>query len=69
MKIAFSMFHMHYMLHRRHGGVRRKLNVKTPFNTIEKWHELKPELFKEKPIEIKTKLLTMQQIYYTSLSK
>ena len=70
MKIALSMFHAHYMLHRRHGGVRRELNVKTPFNAIEKWYELKPELFKEKKLEeFKNKLLTMQQVYYVSLRK
>ncbi|MCF6332656.1 MAG: DDE-type integrase/transposase/recombinase [Draconibacterium sp.] len=69
MKIALSMFHVHYMLHRRHGGVRRELNVKTPFNAIEKWYELKPELFKEKPLKFKNKLLTMQQVYYASIRK
>ena len=44
------------MMYRRHGGVRKELNVKTPFNAIEKWYELKPEIFIEKPIDFKNKL-------------
>jgi hypothetical protein len=35
------------MLSRRHGSLRKELNVKTPFNAIEKWYQLKPELFKK----------------------
>ena len=36
-------------------------------SAIEKWYELKPEFFKEKPNDFKNKSLTRQQIYYASL--
>lgn len=66
---ALNIFLIHYMLYRRHGGVRKELNVKTPFNAIEKWYELKPDLFILKPLDFKTKLLTLQQLNYTRLRK
>ena len=53
---TLNIFLIHYMIYRRHGGVRKELNVKTPFNAIEKWYELKPEIFIEKPIDFKNKL-------------
>lgn len=49
-----------YMLYRRHGGLRRELKVKTPFNAIEKWYKLKPEIFKIKPSDFKNKFLISQ---------
>ena len=57
------------MLYRRHGGVRKELNVKTPFNALEKWYELKPELFNQNPSDFKTKLLNLEQHYYTRFGK
>ena len=32
---------------------------------LEKWYELKPELFIQNPLDFKTKLLTLNQHYYT----
>jgi hypothetical protein len=58
MIIALNAFLIHYMLYRRHGGVRKELNVKTPFNALEKWYELNPKLFKQNPLDFKNKLLT-----------
>jgi hypothetical protein len=49
-----------YNLYRRHGSLRKELKVKTPFNALEKWYELKPEIFKETPTEFKIKLLNLQ---------
>ena len=40
-----------YNLYRRHGSLRKELKVKTPFNAVEKWHELDPDIFKE-PLRI-----------------
>jgi len=60
---ALNVFLIHYMLYRRHGGVRKELNVKTPFNAIEKWYQLKPELFYQNPLDFKTKLLTLKHNY------
>lgn len=55
---AFLIF---YNLYRRHGSLRKELNVKTPFQAVEKWFELKPELFKLNPTEFKTKILTLNK--------
>lgn len=49
-----------YNLYRRHGSLRKELNVKTPFKAIEKWYEIKPEIFKETPNEFKIKLINLQ---------
>lgn len=46
-------FLVHYNLYRRHGSLRRELKVKTPFNAVEKWHELDEKIFKQKPTEFK----------------
>jgi len=54
-----TRFLKHYNLYRRHGSLRRELKVKTPFNAIEKWHEIKPEIFKENPLDFKTKILAL----------
>ena len=53
-------FLIHYNLYRRHGSLRRELKVKTPLNAVEKWHELDPEIFKEKPEEFKNKILNLK---------
>lgn len=53
-------FLVHYNLYKRHGSLRRELKVKTPFNAVEKWHELDPEIFKEKPTEFKNKILNFK---------
>jgi len=37
-------FLVHYNLYRRHGSLRKELNVKTPFDAIEKWYKIKPEI-------------------------
>ena len=36
MNSALIAFLVHYMLYRRHGSLRKELNVKTPFDAIEK---------------------------------
>ena len=60
MKEDLTNFLIHYNLYRRHGSLRRELKVKTPFNAVEKWHELDPEIFKEKPTEFKNKILNLK---------
>ncbi len=61
-----TRFLIHYNLYRRHGSLRKELKVKTPFNAVEKWYELEPTIFKEKPTGFKKKLLDLQ-IEKTSL--
>jgi len=50
-------FLVHYMLYKRHGGLRKEINVKTPYQAVEKWFELKPDIFKENPLLFKYKIL------------
>lgn len=52
-------FLVYYNLYRRHGSLRKELNVKTPFDAIEKWYKLKPELFKQNPEIFKNKILNL----------
>jgi hypothetical protein len=57
MNSAFMAFLFYYMLYRRHSGVRKELNVKTPFDAIEKWFEINPKIFIENPLQFKNKIL------------
>jgi transposase-like protein len=59
MNDALMAFLVYYMLYRRHGGVRKELNVKTPFQAVEKWFMLKPEIFKQNPSEFKNKIILL----------
>ena len=61
MKTDLDKFLIFYNLHRRHGSIRKELKVKTPFNAIEKWYQLKPEIFKIKPTEFKNNILNLKQ--------
>jgi transposase-like protein len=62
-------FLMYYILYRRHGGLRKELKVKTPFEAIEKWFEIKPEIFLQTPLEFKNKVLALKNINQTSCHK
>jgi len=53
-------FLCYYNLYRRHGSLRKELNVKTPFQVVEKWYEIEPELFKTTPNEFKNKILNLK---------
>ena len=61
MIVDLAKFMCYYILHRRHGGLRKELKVKTPMQAIEKWYELKPQLFNKTPTEFKNNLLLLQQ--------
>ncbi len=47
---------------RRHSGLRKELNVKTPLNAVHKWYELEPELFKEKPVDFENKIIDLSKL-------
>ena len=53
-------FLVSYILFRRHGGLRKELNVKTPFDAIVKWYNLMPDIFKIKPSAFKNKILSLK---------
>jgi transposase InsO family protein len=59
MNVNLMNFLVFYNLHRRHSSLRKELNVKTPMDAIEKWYALKPEIFKETPLEFKNKILNL----------
>ena len=54
-------FLVHYNLYRRHGSLRRELKVKTPYDAVEKWCELDPEIFKENALTFKNKILNLKR--------
>ena len=64
MQKGLLKFLIYYILFRRHGGLRKELGVKTPFDAIEKWYELKPEIFKDNPLQFKNKVLSLQLSYH-----
>jgi transposase InsO family protein len=59
-------FLIHYNLYRRHGSLRRELNVKTPFDAIQKWFDLDPSIFKQNPFDFKQKILNLKCNYNTA---
>ena len=61
MKNDLTKFLSFYNLNRRHGSIRKELNVKTPFNAIEKWYQLKPEIFIITPNDFKNNILNLNQ--------
>lgn len=50
-----------YNLFRRHGSLRKELNVKAPFDAVEKWFDIKPEIFKLNPDKFKLKLIDLNK--------
>jgi hypothetical protein len=47
MKTHLMKFLVFYLLYRIPGSLKKELGVKTAFEAVEKWYELKPELFLE----------------------
>ena len=56
---GINKFLFHYNLIRRHGSLRSELSVKTPFDAVEKWYKIKPEIFKQNPSDFKQRLLRL----------
>ena len=63
MNLELMKFLSFYNLYRRHGSLRKELNVKTPFEAVEKWYQLKPEIFKINPIQFKQNIINLQTKY------
>ena len=59
MTIDLIRFLKFYNLNRREGSLRNELKVKSPINAIEKWYQLKPEIFKITPNQFKNKILIL----------
>lgn len=62
-------FIVQYNLHRRHGSLRKELNVKTPFDAIEIWYKIKPEIFKQNPCNFRNKILSLKSNLKTRYHK
>jgi hypothetical protein len=60
MNTDLMIFLVIYNLERRHSWLLREIRVKTPFQALEYWYNLSPELFRETPLDFKEKLLTMR---------
>ena len=60
MNDSLIKFLVYYNMYRRHGSLRKELDVKTPFEAVVKWFEIKPEIFNENPLECKNKILNLQ---------
>lgn len=53
-------FIVYYNTERRHGSLRKELNVKTPYEAIKRWYEIKNEIFNQKPEEFLKKILSLK---------
>ncbi len=60
MQIDLFKFMYNYNLYRRHGSLRRELDVKTPLQAIYKWYQLEPDIFRVEPKIFENKLLNLQ---------
>ena len=59
MEAHLDEFLQKYNTIKRHGSLRKELNVKTPLKAVYKWYELEPEIFNEKPIDFENKILNL----------
>ena len=69
MNNALIAFLVHYMFYKRHGGLRREPKVKTPYQAIEKWFALNPEIFKQNPLMFKNKIVNLKSTDKPSFHK
>lgn len=53
LEIDLNKFLIYYNFNRRHGSLKKELNVRTPFDALEKWYDLEPDLFKVNPEEFR----------------
>ena len=60
MNLDLANFMCFYNTNRRHGSLRKELYVKTPFQAVEQWYELKPEIFKISPDEFLKNIIDLQ---------
>lgn len=53
-----------YILERKHSSLiseyKKELKIKTPYQALEHWYSISPELFHETPLDFKEKLLTIR---------
>ena len=57
LKADLSQFLVYYNLNRRHGGLTKELKVRTPFEALQYWYRITPEIFRNPPDMFRTDLL------------
>ena len=57
LKADLDKFLAYYNLNRRHGGLKRKLKVRTPFEAVECWYRMSPEIFIKSPDMFRAEIL------------
>jgi transposase InsO family protein len=51
LKKDLNKFLIYYNINRGHGGLKRELKVRTPYEAVKSWFEIEPEIFKISPNE------------------
>ena len=51
LKLDLNKFLIYYNTYKRHGSLRKELNVKTPCDAVKKWFDLESEIFRVLPDE------------------
>ena len=55
-------FLLYYLFSRRHGSLKRELNVRTPYEALQSWYNLEPKLFTKHPEKFRADaILWLQQ--------
>ncbi|TXK92767.1 hypothetical protein BMR02_16345 [Methylococcaceae bacterium HT1] len=57
LKADLDKFLVYYNLNRRHGSLKRKLKVRTPFEVLQCWYRINPEVFRKSPDMFRAELL------------
>ena len=57
LKVDLDKFLVYYNLNRRHGGLKRELKVRTPFEAVQCWYRMNPEIFIKSPDMFRAELL------------
>lgn len=60
LKAGLDQFLIFYNLNRRHGSLKRELKVRTPFEAVQCWYRIKPEIFKKSPDRFQAGLLKIR---------
>ena len=57
LKADLDKFLVYYNLNRRHGSLKRELKVRTPFDALECWYRIEPDIFRKSPDMFRAVLL------------
>ncbi len=57
LKADLDKFLVYYNLNRRHSSLRRELKVRTPFEALQCWYRIDPEIFRKSPDMFRADLL------------